>query len=132
MLDIMQKTAKEKKVANVQTVLGKVDDPMLPESAVDVVLMVDAYHEFDHPREMMAAIFKALKPGGRVIDVEYRAEDEEVFIKPHHKMTEAQAIKEMQAAGLKHVKTLKDLPQQHFMIFEKPKDAAVKEAGAGK
>ena len=100
--------------------LGKEDDPKLPEAGVDVVLMVDAYHEFDHPREMMLAIVKALKPGGRVIDVEYRAEDPKVEIKPHHKMSEAQAIKEMAAVGLKHVKTMEDLPQQHFMVFEKP------------
>lgn len=120
MLDLIVKAAKEKGVANVEPVLGKEDDPMLPEAGVDVVLMVDAYHEFDHPREMMLAIVKALKPGGRVIDLEYRAEDPDVQIKPHHKMTEAQTIKEMEAVGLKHVRTLKDLPQQHFMVFEKP------------
>ena len=120
MLDLMRKAAKEKHVMNVEPVLGKEDDPMLPEGAVDVVLMVDAYHEFDHPREMMQAIVKSLKPGGRVIDVEYRAEDPDVAIKPHHKMSEAQAVKEMAAVGLKHVKTLKDLPQQHFMVFQKP------------
>jgi len=84
------------------------------------VLMVDSYHEFDHPREMMLAIVTALKPGGRVIDVEYRGEDPNVNIKPHHKMTQAQAKREMEAVGLKWVKTLDDLPQQHMMIFEKP------------
>jgi ubiquinone/menaquinone biosynthesis C-methylase UbiE len=121
MLDLVRKTAKDKGVTNVEPVLGKEDDPMLPEAGVDVVLMVDAYHEFDHPREMMLAIVKALKPGGRVIDLEYRGEDPKIQIKPHHKMTEAQAIKEMEAVGLKHLKTLSDLPQQHFMVFEKPK-----------
>src|SRR6185437_4223813 len=104
---------------NVEPVLGTVEDPNLPEGGVDVVLMVDAYHEFDHPREMMLAIVKALKPGGRVIDLEYRGEDPNVPILPHHKMTEAQAIKEMTAVGLRHVKTFEDLPQQHLMIFEK-------------
>ena len=69
---------------------------------------------------MMEAIVRALKPGGRVIDLEYRAEDPNVPIKPHHKMTEAQAVKEMAAVGLVHVKTLESLPQQHFMIFQKP------------
>jgi ubiquinone/menaquinone biosynthesis C-methylase UbiE len=107
-------------ITNVEPVLGTVEDPKLPENGVDVVLFVDAYHEFDHPREMMEAIFKALKPGGRVIDLEYRAEDPRVLIKPHHKMKEAQAIKEMSAVGLVHLKTLEDLPQQHFMIFQKP------------
>jgi len=109
-------------VTNVEPVLGTTTDPHLPAGAVDVVLMVDAYHEFDHPREMMLAIVRALKPGGRVIDLEYRAEDEQVLIKPHHKMTEAQAIKEMKAVGLVHLKTLHDLPQQHFLIFQKPVD----------
>lgn len=105
---------------NVQPILGTDTDPKLPQGSVDLVLMVDAYHEFDHPREMMEAIVKSLKPGGRVIDLEYRGEDPEVPIKPHHKMTEAQAKKEMAAVGLTHVKTLHDLPQQHFMVFQKP------------
>jgi ubiquinone/menaquinone biosynthesis C-methylase UbiE len=122
MLDLIRKTAAEQKVTNVEPVLGKEDDPTLPPGGVDVVLMVDAYHEFEHPREMMLAVMKALKPGGRVIDIEYRAEDPNVPIKELHKMTEAQAVREMQAVGLKHVKTLKDLPQQHFMVFEKPKE----------
>jgi len=110
----------EDRVTNVEPVKGTTTDPHLPAGGVDVVLMVDAYHEFDHPREMMEGIVRALKPGGRVIDLEYRAEDEKVMIKPHHKMTEAQAIKEMAAVGLVHVKTLHDLPQQHFMVFQKP------------
>jgi SAM-dependent methyltransferase len=120
MLDLIRKTAKEKGVTNVEPVLGKEDDPMLPAGAVDVALMVDAYHEFDHPREMMLAVVKSLKPGGRVVDLEYRGEDPEVQIKPHHKMTEAQAIREMEAVGLRHVRTLHDLPQQHFLVFVKP------------
>jgi ubiquinone/menaquinone biosynthesis C-methylase UbiE len=119
MLEIVSRTATASGIQNVQTVLGTEDDPKLPENSVDVVLMVDSYHEFDHPREMMMGIVKALKPGGRVIDVEYRGEDPEVNIKPHHKMTEAQAIKEMAAVGLQHVKTYEDLPQQHLMVFQK-------------
>jgi ubiquinone/menaquinone biosynthesis C-methylase UbiE len=82
--------------------------------------MVDAYHEFDHPQEMMLGIVRALKPGGRVVLVEYRGEDPNVPIKPLHKMTEAQAKKEMAAVGLEHVKTLPDLPRQHVLIFRKP------------
>lgn len=120
MLAMIEAAAKEKGVTNVVPVLGRVDDPKLPAGGVDVVLMVDAYHEFDHPYEMMRAIFQALKPGGRVVDLEYRAEDPNVFIKPHHKMTQAQTIREMEAVGLKHVRTLDDLPQQHFMVFQKP------------
>jgi ubiquinone/menaquinone biosynthesis C-methylase UbiE len=120
MLDMIDRRARRAGYDNVQTVLGTVEDPKLPANGVDVVLMVDAYHEFDHPREMMLAIVKALKPGGRVIDLEYRGEDPSINIKPHHKMTQAQAIKEMAAVGLKHVKTFEDLPQQHLMVFEKP------------
>jgi len=119
MLDMMNKSAEQNHVTNVQTILGTVEDPKLPEKGVDVVIMVDAYHEFDHPYEMMTAIVKALKPGGRVIDLEYRGEDPEVNIKPHHKMTQAQAIKEMKFVGLTHAKTYDDLPQQHLMVFEK-------------
>jgi len=120
MLEDIKRIAAKAGITNVQGVLGTIEDPKLPEAGVDVVIMVDAYHEFDHPREMMLAIIKALKPGGRVVDLEYRAEDPNVMIKPHHKMTEAQAVKEMTAVGLKHLKTYDDLPQQHLMIFQKP------------
>jgi ubiquinone/menaquinone biosynthesis C-methylase UbiE len=120
MLDLLKGAARERGVKNVEPVLGKIDDPCLPPAAVDVALMVDAYHEFDHPREMMEGIFRALKPGGRVVLVEYRGEDPDVPIKPLHKMTEAQAKKEMAVVGLQHVKTLPGLPRQHVMIFRKP------------
>lgn len=120
MIADLKRIMAERHVTNVEPVQGTVEDPKLPENGVDVVLFVDAYHEFDHPREMMEAIVKSLRPGGRVIDLEYRTEDRRVLILPHHKMTEAQAIKEMNAVGLVHVKTLHDLPQQHFMIFQKP------------
>jgi ubiquinone/menaquinone biosynthesis C-methylase UbiE len=120
MTGAVEKTAKEKHVTNVETILSTVEDPKLPEGKVDVALMVDAYHEFDHPREMMDGIVKGLKPGGRVILVEYRAEDPNVNILPHHKMTIDQAKKEMAAVGLEFVQSKEDLPQQHFMVFRKP------------
>jgi precorrin-6B methylase 2 len=123
MLDLLTRAARERGVNNVEPVLGKVDDPNLPPESADAALLVDAYHEFDHPREMMQGIVRALKPGGRVVLVEYRGEDPEVPIKPLHKMTEAQAKKEMAAVGLQHVKTLPDLPRQHVMIFRKPEPA---------
>ena len=119
MLDLLSTAAKERGVKNVEPVLGKVDDPKLPAAEVDVVLLVDAYHEFDHPREMMEGIVRGLKPNGRVVLVEYRGEDPEVPIKPLHKMTEAQATKELAAVGLSHVKTHEDLPRQHVMVFQK-------------
>ncbi|WP_206291698.1 class I SAM-dependent methyltransferase [Humisphaera borealis] len=120
MLAIIGKKSKEKGVKNVEPVLGAESDPKLPEGGVDVVLFVDAYHEFEYPQEMMVAIVKSLKPGGRVIQIEYRAEDPRVFIKPLHKMSEAQARLEMQSVGLRFVENVKGLPQQHLLVFEKP------------
>jgi SAM-dependent methyltransferase len=106
---------------NVQPVLGTITDPHLPANQVDVVLIVDAYHEFDHPREMGLAIRNALRPGtGRLALVEYRAEDPEVPIKPIHKMTVAQARKEMLAVGLVLADTIESLPQQHLLLFKRP------------
>ena len=122
MLDVIEEAAKAKGVANVETVLGTPKAPNLPADGVDYVLLVDAYHEFDHPREMMLAVRKSLRPGGRVILVEFRGEDTNVPIKPLHKMTEAQAKRELHAAGLRHVETLNDLPWQHVMFFERPRD----------
>lgn len=126
MLDLMSQRARDKDVPNVEPILGTITDPNLPDGGVDWVLMVDAYHEFDHPREMMKALFEDLKPGGQVILLEFRAENPTVLIKECHKMTEAQAVKEMEAVGLKHVETLKDLPWQHVMFFEKPGEKAKK------
>jgi transglutaminase-like putative cysteine protease/ubiquinone/menaquinone biosynthesis C-methylase UbiE len=119
MLDLLSAKSKELGVKNVEPVLGRIDDPKLPAGSVDAALFVDAYHEFSHPREMMEAVVRALKPGGRVVLVEYRAEDPNVPIKSLHKMTEAQAKREMAAVGLAHVETKHMLPWQHLMIFRK-------------
>ena len=108
-------------LANVRPVLGRPDNPNLPAAAVDLVLIVDAYHEFDHPREMGRAIRQALRPGtGRLALVEYRAEDDNVPIKRIHKMSVAQARKEMAAVGLEFVGTVETLPQQHLLLFRRP------------
>ena len=120
MLAMLRRASERRGVKNVEPLRGKPDDPNLPEAVVDVALMVDAYHEFEHPREMMQGLVRGLKPGGRVVLVEYRAEDPDVPIKPLHKMSEAQAVKEMAAVGLKHLRTHADLPRQHVMIFQKP------------
>jgi SAM-dependent methyltransferase len=122
MLDLMRAAAKQRGITNVEPVLGTITDPKLPEAGVDAVLLVDAYHEFDHPREMMLAIRKSLKPDGRLVLVEFRGEDPDVPIKALHKMTEAQAKKEMAAAGLEHVRTFGDLPWQHVMIFRRSRE----------
>ena len=118
MLDILAVKMRERNVTNVLGVLGTITDPKLPKP-VDLVIMVDVYHEFDHPWEMMDAICKKLKPGGRVVFVEYRAEDPEVPIKLLHKMAEAQVKKEMTAQPLEYVETVRTLPRQHIIIFRK-------------
>ena len=105
---------------NVEPVRGSVSDPNLPAAAVDLILIVDAYHEFSHPREMGEAMVRALVPGGRLVLVEYRGEDPRVPIKRLHKMTEAQARREMSVLGLEWEATQDHLPQQHVMLFRKP------------
>lgn len=120
MLRIIEQRRERLGINNVRTVVGAINDPKLPRNSVDVVLMVDAYHEFSHPREMGEGLVRALRPGGQVVLVEYRAEDPSVLIKPLHKMSEAQARREMAALGLEWVRTEGFLPQQHFMVFRKP------------
>jgi ubiquinone/menaquinone biosynthesis C-methylase UbiE len=119
MLDLLAQKMAERKTKNVKGILGTITDPKLPAAAVDLVIMVDVYHEFDHPFEMMENICKALKPGGRVVFVEYRGEDPTVPIKLVHKMTEAQVKKEMTVHPLEWVKTVGTLPRQHIIIFRK-------------
>ena len=119
MLDIIAARKASGAPANVEPVLGTITDPALGEEAVDLVLIVDAYHEFSHPYEMGTAIVRALKPGGRLVLIEYRAEDPSVPIKRLHKMSEAQAKKEMQAIGLEWEETGDYLPQQHVLVFRK-------------
>jgi ubiquinone/menaquinone biosynthesis C-methylase UbiE len=104
---------------NIVTVLGDIKDPKLPANAVNLILLVDAYHEFSFPREMGLAMVRALKPGGQIALVEYRGEDPSVPIKNLHKMTEAQAKAEMRALGLTWQRTDESLPWQHLMFFQK-------------
>jgi len=120
MVAFLGEKATDLNVTNVESHLGKIDSVQLPAGSVDAVILVDAYHEFSHPNEMMQSIVDALKPSGRVYLLEYRAEDPAVPIKPLHKMTEAQAIAEMEAVGLHHLRTDEFLPWQHFMVFENP------------
>lgn len=119
MLDIISSRMDESS-RNIVPVLGNNLDVRLPSGTVDLILLVDAYHEFSHPREMGLAMVRALKPGGRIALVEYRAEDPTVPIKPLHKMSEAQAIREMEALGLRWLETLSILPRQHLIFAEKP------------
>ena len=119
MLALMEKRKKEMKADNVVTVHGTEQDTKLPEASVDLAFMVDAYHEFSYPREMMQSLVKSLKLGGRIVLIEYRGEDPTVQIKRVHKMTVAQVRKELAAVGLKWKETKDFLPYQHFIVFEK-------------
>ena len=123
MLNIIESRKRDGATGNVETVLGTERDPGLPEAAVDLILLVDAYHEFSYPREMGEAMARALRPGGQLVLIEYRGEDPSVAIKPLHKMTVAQSIAEMRAAGLEWVRTEDFLPQQHFLVFRRPNGA---------
>lgn len=119
MLEILSELKDEKKISNVEPILGSEISPNLPDNSVDLALMVDAYHEFEFPREMMTGIVRSLKPKGRVVLVEYRGENPFVLIKPLHKMAQKQVRQEMTVAGLKYVETRNGLPQQHILIFER-------------
>ena len=119
MLEVINFLIREDRVNNVETIVGEIDNPNLAENSIDLALMVDAYHEFAYPREMMAGIVKALKPEGKVVLVEYRGENLFIPIKPLHKMTQKQTKKEMAAVGLKWQQTKEILPQQHLMVFQK-------------
>lgn len=120
MLTIIAQRAKAKKIDNIVRVLGTVKDPKLPADSLDMILLVDVYHEFSFPYEMTVGMVKALKKGGRLVFVEYRLEDPDVPIKLVHKMSEKQVIKEMgEFPQMKHAKTYEDLPWQHVIVFEK-------------
>lgn len=119
MLDLLSKRMADLSISNYKPVLGAVKDPKLPHNTLDLVLMVDVYHEFDYPYEMMEAICRSLKAGGRVAFVEYRLEDPTVPIKLLHKMSEAQVKREASAHPLEWVETIRELPRQHITIFKK-------------
>jgi SAM-dependent methyltransferase len=119
MLELLTNGLAKLQITNVQPILGTITDPMLPPASVDLVLMVDVYHEFSHPYEMMEGICRGLKPGGRVAYVEFRREDPAVPIKELHKMTEAQVHKEAAAHALEWVQTVETLPRQHLIFFRR-------------
>lgn len=127
MLDLIAKKTKEKKIDNVELILGTDKNPKLPKDTLDLALMVDVYHEFAHPYEMMRHIADSLKVNGRVVFVEYRKEDPKVPIKAVHKMSEEQVKKEigLPELSLRYKETIGVLPRQHIIIFERidPKNA---------
>lgn len=120
MLDAITAIKQERQIDNIETILGQEDNPNLPPASIDLAFMVDAYHEFAYPREMMEGIVTALKPGGRVVLLEYRLENPMIMIKPLHKMRQKQVKKELRAVGLKWQETREFLPEQHFLVFSKP------------
>jgi precorrin-6B methylase 2 len=118
MLDLLRRRLARERIANVELVQGTVDDPRLPASAVDLILMVDVYHEFSQPQIMLRRMREALRPGGRLVLLEYRKEDPSVPIRPEHKMTIAEAKMEVEAEGYRLARVDHRLPRQHILIFE--------------
>jgi ubiquinone/menaquinone biosynthesis C-methylase UbiE len=119
MIDLLNQRLQKSKIQNIEPRLGTEQSPNLTPTSIDLAMMVDAYHEFSYPHEMMAGIIESLKPGGRVVLAEYRGEDPLVFIKPHHKTTQKQIRRELESLGLKWQKTEEVLPQQHLLFFTK-------------
>ena len=109
----------QEKLSRIVPVLSTEQKVSLPENTIDMMLLVDVYHEFSFPYEMALSMRAALKPGGKLVLVEFRAEDPTVPIKTIHKMSEAQAIKEFKAAGFTFDKNIDNLPWQHCMVFTK-------------
>lgn len=120
MISILRSNLLVRGITNVVPVLGTPTDPRLPDNALDLILLVDVYHECDHPWEMTRRMTDALKPGGRLVFVEYRGEERWIPIKPLHKMTAAQVRKEMSLhPQLAFVENRTNLPRQHVLIFRK-------------
>jgi SAM-dependent methyltransferase len=119
MLELLQKNVTKAKLTNVTPVLGTQNDPKLPAGELDLVLMVDVYHELSDPQTMLAHIRESLKPDGRLVLIEYRGEDPDIPIQPLHKMTVKQAQTEVEHEGFTLAKTQEELPRQHLLTFVK-------------
>jgi len=119
MIKALEQQMSRRGIANVKAVPGTPADPKLPRNSLDLALMVDVYHEFEQPYEMLTAIVGALKPGGRVAFVEFRGNDPKVPIKPLHTMTEEQVRREAGVHALEWIRTTRDLPWQHVIVFRK-------------
>ena len=119
MLTLLAERMKRDRIANITPVLGALDDPKLPASAIDLILMVDVYHEFSEPQTMLRRMREALKPDGRLVLLEYRKEDPTVPIRLEHKMTVGEAKMEIEAEGFRLARVDEALPRQHILIFTK-------------
>jgi ubiquinone/menaquinone biosynthesis C-methylase UbiE len=119
MLDLLRANIEARHLVNVEPVLGAVDDPKLPRNALDLVMMVDVYHEFSEPQKMLHHMRDSLKNDGRMVLLEYRAEDPNVPIRPEHKMTVSMAKAEIEPEGFRLEKVIETLPRQHILVFKK-------------
>jgi precorrin-6B methylase 2 len=119
MVNYLQTGVKRSGLSQIEVMLGTVDDIKLPKNSVDMAIMVDVYHELAFPYEVLSSIMRALKPRGRIVFVEYKAEDARVPIKPLHKMSEAQIKREASVFALDWERTVSTLPWQHVVIFRK-------------
>jgi ubiquinone/menaquinone biosynthesis C-methylase UbiE len=119
MLDILRHNMAERKLTNVTTVLGGADDPKLPRASIDLVLLVDVYHEFSEPQKMLQHMRDSLRSDGRLVLLEYRGEDPAVPIRPEHKMTVQQVKAELEPEGFRLDRVSEVLPRQHILIFKK-------------
>jgi ubiquinone/menaquinone biosynthesis C-methylase UbiE len=122
MLEILKARARQNKITNVETVLGTDRDPKLPAGTIDLILLVDVYHEFSHPQAMLDRMRESLKPGGRLVLLEYRKEDPTVPIRPEHKMSVAEVKAELEPEGFQFDQTIEVLPRQHILIFRPRKN----------
>ena len=119
MLDLLRRNVRERGLNNVEPVLGQFDDPRLPANTMDLVILVDVYHEFSEPQKMLRHIRESMKTDGRLVLLEYRGEDPKVPIRPEHKMTVIQVKAELEPEGFRMDRVLEDLPRQHILIFKK-------------
>ena len=119
MFAMLQSVAKQRGYGHITPLLGATNDVKLPAASVDVAIMVDVYHELEFPYEVLASVVRAVKPGGRIVFVEYRAEDPRVPIKRLHKMSEAQIRREAEVHPLVWERTANDLPWQHVVVFKR-------------
>jgi ubiquinone/menaquinone biosynthesis C-methylase UbiE len=117
MLKLLRDRSEKEGIENITPILGSFHHPRLPPNSVDMILLVDVYHEFSHPVTMLRGMLNSLRPEGVIVLVEFRAEDPKVPIKPLHKMSKAQILKELPANGFKLVKDYDKLPWQHMMFF---------------
>jgi ubiquinone/menaquinone biosynthesis C-methylase UbiE len=119
MLDQLRKNMQARHITNVREVLGGIDDPKLPKDSVDLIILVDVYHEFSEPEKMLDRMRESLKPNGRLVLLEYRGEDPKVPIKPEHKMTLKQVRAEVEPEGYRFDESIEVLPQQHIIVFRR-------------